>query len=123
MSEGRWVATGAFLAAMAVGLGAFAAHVLEGRLEAKYLDAFEVGAHYHLIHSLGLVLVGLLAGRWQSRAVSVAGVFLLAGIFFFSGGLYAWSLTQIKGFVLIVPIGGVAFLTGWSVLAMAAARR
>lgn len=123
MSEGRWVAIGAFLAALAVGLGAFGAHVLEGKLEPKYVDAFEVGARYHLIHSLALILVGVLAGRWQTRAVSLAGMLLLVGIVFFSGGIYAWVLTQIKTFVHIVPIGGLAFLAGWTSLAIAAARR
>ena len=123
MCEGRWVATGAVSAALAVGLGAFGAHVLEGRLDAEQLRTYEVGVQYHLIHSLALILVGILAARWQGRALTTAGVLLLGGILLFSGGLYLWSLTQIRAVVHVVPLGGMSFLAGWIVLAIAASRR
>ena len=57
MSEGKWIAVGAFSATAAVGLGAFGAHVLEAHLDAARLNAFEVGVKYHLIHSIALILV------------------------------------------------------------------
>ena len=123
MGAERWVATGAVSAALAVGLGAFGAHILEGRLDAKHLSAYEVGVHYHLIHSLAIILVGILASRWQSRTLAIAGVLLLGGIALFSGGLYLWSLTQIRAVVHIVPLGGMSFVAGWIVLAIAALRR
>ncbi len=123
MSEARWVAVGAFLAALGIGLGAFGAHGLEGRLSAESLNTFEVGVRYHLIHALSLILVGILADRWNSRATAVAGFLLLAGIVLFSGGIYIWSLSGIRAFVHVVPVGGVSFLAGWIVLAIAASRR
>ncbi len=123
MSEVRWVAIGAFLAALGVGLGAFGAHGLEGRISADSLNTFEVGVRYHLIHALGLILVGILADRSSSRATTLAGFLLLAGIVLFSGGIYVWCLSGVRAFVHIVPVGGVSFLAGWIALAIAASRR
>ena len=123
MNEGKWVAVGAFSAATAVGLGAFGAHVLQAMLSPERLESFEVGVRYHLLHSVALIGVGALAGRWQSRAVSIAGLLLLGGVLLFSGGLYVWSLSQLRMVVHIVPLGGICLLAGWIVLAVAAWRR
>ncbi len=123
MSERTWVATGAILAAVAVALGAFGAHLLEGRLDTERLNTFNVGVRYHMFHALGLILVGILAERWTSRAVTVAGLFLLAGIILFSGGLYVWTLAGVRAVVSVVPLGGLSFMVGWLFLAIAAARR
>ncbi|NES07833.1 MAG: DUF423 domain-containing protein, partial [Okeania sp. SIO2F4] len=43
----------------------------------------------------------------------------IAGIAIFSGSLYALSLTGIKWLGAITPIGGVAFIIGWSCMAIA----
>lgn len=123
MSATKWVAIGACSAALAVGLGAFAAHGLEGKLSEESLDSFEVGVRYHLYHSLGLILLGILAERWNGRWIPTAAALLLAGILLFSGGLYVWSLTEIRVVVHFVPVGGMAFLVGWIVLAVVTARR
>jgi uncharacterized membrane protein YgdD (TMEM256/DUF423 family) len=123
MNESKWVAVGALSAAVAVGLGAFGAHGLEGKLPAESLDAFHVGVRYHLTHSIALILVGMLVSRWQGRATATAAVLLLGGILLFSGGLYAWGLTGVKALVHVVPVGGVAFIAGWIALAIAAWRR
>ena len=42
---------------------------------------------------------------------------MLAGIALFSVSLYALSLTGIRGLGAITPLGGVAFLSGWALLA------
>ena len=118
MSGERWVATGALLAAAAVGLGAFAAHGLEGRLPADRLEVFEVGVRYHLTHAIGLILVGILAARWGGRAMTSVGFLLLVGTLLFSGGLYVWSLTGIRAAVHVVPWEGFAFLPAGSCSAL-----
>lgn len=123
MSQRIWVAAGAILAALAVFFGAFGAHILKGHLDAEHLNTFDVGVRYHMLHALGLILVGLLSERWTSRAVTVAGVFLLVGIILFSGGLYVWTLAGVRAAVSVVPLGGLSFLAGWIILAIAAARR
>lgn len=72
------------------------------------------------MHALGLVLVGLLAGRWPTRAVRVAGGLLFAGTLLFSGSLYLLVLTGARGLAWLTPFGGVAFMLGWLALAWAA---
>jgi uncharacterized membrane protein YgdD (TMEM256/DUF423 family) len=44
------------------------------------------------------------------------------GIVLFSGSLYAMALTGARGLGAVTPVGGVAFLAGWAVLAWAIAR-
>ncbi|MCL6564029.1 MAG: DUF423 domain-containing protein, partial [Firmicutes bacterium] len=55
-----FVALGAVLALLSVGLGAFGAHGLRGRLTAEDLERFRTGVQYQGMHSLGMVLVGVL---------------------------------------------------------------
>jgi uncharacterized membrane protein YgdD (TMEM256/DUF423 family) len=44
-------------------------------------------------------------------------------MFAFSGFLFAWLATGQKFFVYPVPVGGVAFIIGWLLLALGALRR
>jgi uncharacterized membrane protein YgdD (TMEM256/DUF423 family) len=48
--------------------------------------------------------------------VRAAGWSFTAGIFLFSGSLYALALTGITTFGAITPLGGLAFLAGWALL-------
>ena len=114
------VFVGAVSGFVAVALGAFGAHGLKGRLTPEALQTFEVGVRYQLIHALALLLVGLLAARGPTTALTVAGWCFLSGTLLFSGSLYGLSLTGIRAFGPITPIGGVAFLAGWAALAKSA---
>ena len=58
----------------------------------------------------------------ETSLVRTAGWLLLAGIIMFSGSLYALVLTGTKPLGIITPIGGVAFLVGWLLLALSAWR-
>ena len=113
---------GSLLAFLAVALGAFAAHALKARLAADMLAIFEVGVRYHMYHALALLAVAWASSRWPESTAGAAGWFFLAGIVVFSGSLYALSLTEIRWLGAITPIGGVAFLLGWLLLAWAAWR-
>jgi uncharacterized membrane protein YgdD (TMEM256/DUF423 family) len=44
---------------------------------------------------------------------------MFAGIILFSGSLYILSITGIKWLGAITPIGGIAFIGAWILLAMA----
>ncbi len=123
-----FVVIGALLAALAVGLGAFGAHGLktlveQGKFSAKDLETFHTAVQYQMIHALGLILIGLLAAARPSMIFDVAGWTMFAGIFLFSGFLYAYVATGMKPFAMIVPIGGVAFIVAWLGVAVAAMRR
>jgi uncharacterized membrane protein YgdD (TMEM256/DUF423 family) len=104
----------------AVALGAFGAHGLRTRVAPDMLTVFEVGVRYQLYHALALLAVGLLAGRVPAGAVAAAGWLFVAGTVIFSGSLYALVLSGQRWLGAVTPLGGLAFLVGWAVLAWAA---
>src|SRR6476661_7029893 len=104
-----------------VALGAFGAHGLRGRLSPEMLAIFETGVRYHMYHALALVATAAVMTRLDGRAATLAGWCFTAGIFIFSGSLYALALTGVTILGAITPIGGLAFLAGWACLAIAAA--
>lgn len=117
-----WLAIAAINGGLAVASGAFAAHGLQGRIDAQALQTFETGARYHMYHALALGLAALaMRDAAAGAAVSAAG-FFLAGILLFSGSLYLLALTGVRLFGAITPFGGVCFLIGWGLLAIAATR-
>jgi uncharacterized membrane protein YgdD (TMEM256/DUF423 family) len=111
---------GALSALMAVGLGAFAAHGLKARISAEMLAVFEVGVRYQMYHALALFAVAWATARWASMAVATAGWLFVVGTVVFSGSLYALSAGGPRWLGAITPIGGLAFLLGWLLLAWAA---
>ena len=127
MTPNGIVALGAVLGGLAVAVGAFGAHGLQGRVPPEMLTIFEVGVRYQMYHALALVLLGLFAGRGPSPAplevpagVGPAAWLFVVGIVLFSGSLYALVLTGTRWLGAITPIGGVAFLVGWALFARAA---
>jgi len=112
---------GALLAGLAVALGAFGAHGLESRVSPERIDTFNTGVQYQMYHALALLITGgLLAAGAPASAVFWAGVSFCVGILFFSGSLYVLVLTDTPVLGAVAPIGGVAFMVGWGLLAWAA---
>jgi uncharacterized membrane protein YgdD (TMEM256/DUF423 family) len=111
---------GFVLAAAGVAAGAFGAHALADRVTPERAQTFETGVRYHMYHALGLMITAWLAAGWPSWQVTAAGWALLAGIVIFSGSLYVLVLTDTPWLGAITPIGGVAFIAGWLLLAWAA---
>nr|WP_263858301.1 DUF423 domain-containing protein [Waterburya agarophytonicola] len=105
-------------------LGAFASHALKDRLSDRALEIWETGTKYQMYHALALILVALLLERMAVGSTSlflvIAGSAFIVGIILFSGSLYALSLSGIKILGAVTPLGGVAFITGWICLAIAA---
>jgi uncharacterized membrane protein YgdD (TMEM256/DUF423 family) len=115
----NWPATGAIFLALAVAFGAFGAHALRTRLDAYSMGIWEKAVFYHFIHALGLFIVAILprTGTFPEGAASTVCAVLLAGILIFSGSLYLLALTGNRMLGAITPIGGVAFIVGWLLLA------
>jgi uncharacterized membrane protein YgdD (TMEM256/DUF423 family) len=114
---------GAINAFLAVALGAFGAHGLEGRIPDKYLEIWKTGVNYQMFHTLGLFVVAFLADKLPNIGMAItAGWVMLAGIILFSGSLYVLSITQIKILGAITPFGGIAFLAAWLMLGYAAVK-
>ncbi|MEB3217631.1 MAG: DUF423 domain-containing protein [Nostocales cyanobacterium 94392] len=112
----------ALFGGLSVAAGAFASHALKERLSDRALEIFEVGARYQMYHALALLLVAILLIQIKSPSPTLiaSGWLFIIGILIFSGSLYALSLSDIKILGAITPIGGVAFITGWVALAIAA---
>lgn len=117
-----FVLLGALSAFIAVAAGAFGAHALKARLAPDLLTIFDTASRYQLMHALALFAVAWAGGRWPGRAVRWAGWSFVAGTLLFSGSLYALALTGVRGLGAITPLGGVAFLSGWALLAWSAWR-
>lgn len=107
------------LGGLAVAIGAFGAHGLEAVLESNgRTETFETAVKYHFYHALAILFVGI----WQhldqtvKKLNTVVWMFFV-GILIFSGSLYALSLTGISWLGAITPLGGVAFILGWGLLA------
>ena len=109
---------GALAAGLAVVMGAFGAHLLKARLGAELGAGYRTAVDYHFYHALGLLAVGLAAARDPaSRALRWSGVLLATGIVLFSGSLYLLSLGGPGWLGPVTPLGGLAFLAGWALLA------
>lgn len=118
-----FIVLGAINALIAVALGAFGAHGLEGKLSEKMLDVWKTGVTYQMFHALGLLVVGLLVGKFENvSSFTWAGWLMFIGIILFSGSLYALSTTGIKFFGPITPLGGVAFLVAWLMVVIGAVK-
>jgi uncharacterized membrane protein YgdD (TMEM256/DUF423 family) len=113
---------GALAGFLAVAFGAFGAHGLRGRLTPDMLAVFETGVRYQMYHALALLLVAAVMPRdavHGAKAIAAAGWLFVAGIVLFSGSLYLLAVTGVTVLGAITPIGGVAFLAGWALLAFA----
>jgi uncharacterized membrane protein YgdD (TMEM256/DUF423 family) len=111
-------ALASLLGGVAVVLGAFGAHALGSRLTPDLLATYETGVRYHFYHALALALVALAFQRWPSASLlGLAGWLFVAGIVIFSGSLYVLALTGVRWLGAITPLGGLAFIAGWVVLA------
>lgn len=121
--ERTFLLLGAIGGFLSVALGAFGAHALKQILSPGLLEVFHTGVDYQAIHSLALLLTGLLARRFDGRALRLAGWSFASGMLIFSGSLYLLALTDARWFGAITPIGGTLLLFGWAALASAVWRR
>ena len=120
-----WIALGALSGFFSVACGAFGAHALSSRLDARMLEVFRTGAQYQMFHALALVGVGLWTSQNPSASYglgAVPGPCFALGSLIFSGSLYALALSGVKGLGAITPIGGLLFMIGWIAFAVAAYR-
>jgi len=111
---------GALNMALTVGLGAAGMHGLKAQIAANDPGGwFQTALHYHQLHALGLMVIGLALARISSsRWFAWSGMLLLAGIVLFSGNLYLRSIAGIHVFHAVTPMGGGAFILGWLMFAL-----
>lgn len=112
----RSLLTASLLLFLGVVVGAFGAHGLKSLVTPEKLVTFETGVRYHFYHAFGIFLVGLLQQMAPGLALSLVRAAFLTGILLFSGNCYLYTVTGVKVFAMIVPIGGGLFLLGWGYL-------
>jgi len=105
-----------------VGLGAFAAHGLKGRLSPEMLAVFETAVRYQMYHAFALMAAAGGWARWRRREFTLAGALFIIGILLFSGSLYGLALSGPRWLGPVTPVGGLAFLAGWLALGVGALR-
>jgi uncharacterized membrane protein YgdD (TMEM256/DUF423 family) len=118
----QFAALSALFAAVAVALGAFAAHGLKQMYSLEELNIFETGVKYQMYHALGLGLVAIYYNINRHKFIKLAGWLFVTGMLIFSGSLYVLSyckfLQAANWYWLgaITPLGGLCFIFGWAIL-------
>jgi uncharacterized membrane protein YgdD (TMEM256/DUF423 family) len=115
----RWIAFSAGVLGFAgVVLGALGAHALKETLTLRSsLDTWHTAVIYHLVHSVAILALGrgLLT---DGKAMIWAARCWIVGIVLFCGSLYGLALAGPTILGPITPIGGLAFLIGWALIAI-----
>lgn len=119
-----FLVTAAFLGALSVILGAFAAHKLKELLtDEKMLNVFETAVRYQFYHVFALALAGILYASYPNKSIKAAGKLFIAGTIFFSGSLYLLTYGAVTGVAVkwagpVTPLGGVMLIIGWVCLGL-----
>ena len=108
---------------MVVGFGAFGAHALESMLDDYSLDIWQTAVQYQMFHTVALLAVHWLVTEKFDTRLNKAGYAFIVGIILFSGSLYLLALTGMPWLGMVTPVGGLAFLAGWLMLAMHGMKR
>lgn len=113
------IAIGCLVLFAATALGAYGTHGVQGVVDAAQWSAYEVAVDYQFYHGLGIMAAGLLADRLpDSRLVAWSGWVLLAGVAGFSGSIYATTFGAPAAVGALAPLGGLAMMAGWLLLAL-----
>lgn len=108
-----FISLGALSAASSVALSAAAAHMPALQAAGATLSAALAQQQFH---ALGLIAVGGLLVRVQSRWLSASGVLMLLGTLLFCLNLYARLIWGWDAARVAVPWGGSAFILSWLAL-------
>lgn len=122
MNSSKWIAAGAVLVALGVGLGAFGAHALKDRLvEAGQLDNWKTAVDYQVWHGLASILFGI--HLRHARSPAFIGWAFCLGVPLFSGSIYGLCLGGPSWLGPVTPLGGSLWIAAWITFAVSAWRR
>jgi uncharacterized membrane protein YgdD (TMEM256/DUF423 family) len=120
------IITASILGLLAVISGAFAAHGLKQYLNPQQLEIWHTAVQYQFYHVFALLFLSTLAAG--NKLIKASYYFFTFGILFFSGSLYLLACRDVLGWGWIIvmgpitPLGGLLFIAGWAMLAIAAFR-
>jgi uncharacterized membrane protein YgdD (TMEM256/DUF423 family) len=99
---------------LGVALGAFGAHGLHDLLVKNgRLANWDTAVLYHLVHAVVLLTIARI-----EPLPRLAWWLFASGIAVFSGTLYVLAITDARWLGKITPIGGLALMVGWLMLAL-----
>lgn len=122
----RIILTGALFGLIAVILGAFGAHGLEGKISESSIDNWKTAVSYQFYHTFAILYLSSFS-RAKNGLINFSFLSFVVGILFFCGSLYLLSTREITGLTAsflgpITPIGGLFFIMGWVGLFVATIR-
>ncbi len=101
-------------------LSALGFHALSNVLTVEQQDSWHWATELQFYHSLGLILLALLAAPLgNSRLVTIAGALMIVGLLVFSGSIYV-NLLGLAPVGQVAPFGGGSFMLAWLLVAIAA---
>lgn len=109
------LAVGVFFMFLGVLLGAFGAHALQKYVDPTVLQVWETGVRYQLFHGVALLALGALAQSTE-LPLKLSRRLLVVGTILFSFNCYSYTVTGLKFFAMIIPVGGTLLLVGWGLL-------
>lgn len=122
------IITASVFGMLAVVTGAFGAHGLKAVLPAGQLEVWHTAVQYNFYHVFALLFLSTFKGDTKNKLIRACYYLFTFGIVFFSGSLYLLSCRSIIGWHWLIymgpitPLGGVLFILGWLLLAVAAFR-
>lgn len=122
----RIILTASIFGLLAVILGAFGAHGLQGKITPDQLDNWKTAVQYQFYHTLAMLFLATFS-RARNSMIHLAYFGFTIGILLFSGSLYLLSTRAITGLTAgflgpITPIGGIFLILGWFGLFIATVR-
>lgn len=115
-----FLAVAGILGAMAVALGASAAHGLDAILTAKAVSWVETASRYMLVHAVAILVCALGLKFGASRILKVTAFLFTFGTVIFCGSLLALAFLDLRIAGAAAPIGGTSLMLGWLSLLLVA---
>ena len=112
-----YIITGSVFAALAILFGAFGSHALKEKLTLEQLEIYDIATRYLMFHALGIFAIGILGYQVPSEVLTWPLLIMVFGILIFSGSLYLISLSGYKKLGMVTPIGGLALIISWLMVA------
>lgn len=115
-----------FLGATGILMGAFTAHGLENWLidqghaevATKRVGQADVGVRYQLLHAIALIGMSAATNRYGRRKFTTIIALMTIGTLIFSGSLYALVALNLPVMGAITPLGGLALIAAWVLVAL-----
>jgi len=124
VTQAKWLLCFAGLSLLCATVGGAAASHALASLDDSALRAFSTAVDFQFYHGLGLIGIVLVGERrGAGHLIWLAAWLLVAGTVLFCGSIYATTFGAPDFIGSAAPTGGVAFMAGWLIFAVAALRR